>query len=124
MSRKLTMEQVSAAVDKARDAINVKRVYGDPIVHDGVTVIPAARVAGGGGGGGGTGPETDEGHPQGEGIGMGFGTAGKPAGAFVIKDGEARWVPAVDRNLTAILGVGVLAMLLLAARGIVHSLRH
>jgi len=35
----------------ARDAMTVKRVYGDPIERDGIMVIPAAKVAGGGGGG-------------------------------------------------------------------------
>jgi uncharacterized spore protein YtfJ len=33
----------------ARDAISVRKVFGDPVERDGVTVIPAARIAGGGG---------------------------------------------------------------------------
>ena len=32
-------------ISKARDAINVKRVYGDPYERDGVVVIPAASDA-------------------------------------------------------------------------------
>ena len=35
----------------ARDALSVRRVFGEPVERDGVTVIPAATVIGGGGGG-------------------------------------------------------------------------
>lgn len=42
-------------VSTAREALTVRRVYGDPYERDGVTFIPAARVSGGGGGGTGTG---------------------------------------------------------------------
>ena len=31
----------------ARDAISVRRVFGDPIEHDGVMVVPVAKVGGG-----------------------------------------------------------------------------
>jgi uncharacterized spore protein YtfJ len=66
------------AIDQARDAITVRRVYGDPYQEEGVTVIPAANVAGGGGAGG---------DAQGNGGG-GFGLRARPAGAWVIKDGD------------------------------------
>lgn len=72
----------------ARDAITVKKVFGDPVEKDGVTVIPAASVGGGGGGGGDT---------EGNGGG-GFGLAAKPAGAYVIKEGDVKWKPAVNAN--------------------------
>lgn len=39
-------------VNQTRDAITVRRVYGEPYQADGVTIIPAAHVVGGGGGGG------------------------------------------------------------------------
>jgi len=55
---------VQEVVGQARDAITVKRVFGDPYEKNGVTVIPAARIGGAGGGGGGEG----EG-PGGEGSG-------------------------------------------------------
>ena len=32
----------------ASDAITVRRVFGQPVTHDGTTVIPAASVWGGG----------------------------------------------------------------------------
>jgi uncharacterized spore protein YtfJ len=83
---------IDKLIGNAKDALTVRRVYGDPYEKDGVTFIPAARVAGGGGGGSGR----DENGPQGE--GGGFGMNATPAGAFVIKDGRVRWQPAVDPN--------------------------
>jgi uncharacterized spore protein YtfJ len=55
----------------ARDAITVRRVYGEPIEQEGMTVVPAAAVLGGGGGGG---------DSEGNGGG-GFGVAARPVGA-------------------------------------------
>jgi uncharacterized spore protein YtfJ len=82
------MPNVDEILAGARDAINVKRVFGDPIEADGVTVIPAAKVGGGGGGGG---DEADNG-------GGGFGLGAKPVGAYVIKGDDVKWVPALDVN--------------------------
>jgi uncharacterized spore protein YtfJ len=87
----------------ARDAVTVKRVYGEPVERDGVTVIPAAAVRGGAGGGG-----DNEGNGGG-----GFGLAARPIGAYVIQDGSVRWRPAVDVNRVLLL---VAAVVLLLAR--------
>lgn len=103
-------------MSKARDAITVKRVYGEPYEKDGVTVIPAAMVAGGGGGGSGS----DESGSNGE--GGGFGMGGRPAGAFVIKDGEVTWRPAVDPNRVLFV-VGMVAVTWLATRPFVARRR-
>jgi uncharacterized spore protein YtfJ len=90
-------------VTSARDMLSVRRVYAEPFEKDGVTVIPAASVAGGGGGG--------EGHDEkgGHGQGGGFGLGARPVGAYVVKAGEVRWVPAVDVNhvVTAVSAVAV-----------------
>ena len=80
--------KVDELLSGARDAISAKRVFGEPIEDQGVTVIPVAKVGGGGGGGGDT---------EGNGGG-GFGLAGKPAGAYVITAGEVKWKPAYDLN--------------------------
>jgi uncharacterized spore protein YtfJ len=85
-----TMEEL---VQGHRDAITVKKVFGDPYEKNGLTVIPAAKVMGGGGGGAG---ESTDG--EGQGSGTGFGIAAKPAGAYVIRGDEVRWQPAVDVN--------------------------
>jgi len=86
------MANVDEMFKGVRDAITVKRVYGDPIESDGVTVVPAALVRGGGGGGG------DAQHNG----GGGFGLQARPAGAWVIRDGEATWKPATDVNRVAL----------------------
>lgn len=101
-----------AFVDRARDVLTVKRVFGEPIERDGVTIIPAANVRGGGGGGGDT---------EGNGGG-GFGVSASPAGAFVIKDGVARWRPAIDVNRTVLMGQLVGIVLLLTVRSIVKTI--
>jgi uncharacterized spore protein YtfJ len=95
-----------------RDSITVQRVYGDPIDQDRVVVIPAASVGGGGGGGG---DNDDNG-------GGGFGLKARPVGAYVIKDGEVSWKPAIDvgRMLLGwqvVAGIAALALWAFARRG-------
>ena len=101
---------IQETIGKARDAITVKRVYGSAYERDGVTVIPAAAVAGGAGGGSGEGPETGQ-----SGGGGGFGLGARPVGAYVISDGKVRWEPAVDVNriATQAIAAALLAVLLL-----------
>lgn len=95
------MRTVDEIVSGVRDALSVKRVFGEPYERDGVTVIPAAAVGGGGGGGG---------DNVGNG-GSGFGLRGRPVGAYVIRDGQVSWAPAWDFNralLIALVGLVVL----------------
>ena len=92
-----------------RDAITVKRVFGDPIERDGMLVVPAAAVRGGGGGG----------SDQSNNGGGGFGLQARPVGAYVIRGGDVEWVPARDTTrLAAIVmgGVVLLALLLRSRR--------
>jgi uncharacterized spore protein YtfJ len=104
----------------AREALNVRQVFGEPVERDGVTVIPAATVIGGGGGGGGeSGREsTQDGEaaqPE-SGFGSGFGGVMWPAGAFEISEGRVKWRPAID--LTRVLLVALaLAIAVVRARG-------
>jgi uncharacterized spore protein YtfJ len=86
-------QTIEELVKGHRDAITVKRVFGEPFEKNGVTVIPAAKVMGGGGGGAGESPEG-----TGQGSGTGFGMAAKPAGAYVIRGDQVTWQPAVDVN--------------------------
>src|SRR6266513_3124896 len=81
-------------IDQVRDALTVRRVYGDPYQEEGVTVIPAASVAGGGGAGS---------DVRGNGGG-GFGLSARPVGAWVIRDGEVKWHPAHDLNRVIFMG--------------------
>ncbi len=50
-----------------------------------------------------------------------FGGVSKPAGAFVFKGGDVRWVPIVNRDLAAVLRAAILALSLLTARSIVRE---
>lgn len=102
---------INQFVSNAQDAITVRRVFADPYEKDGTTVIPAARVTGGGGGG--TGMEEAKG-TQGE--GGGFGVNAAPAGAFVIRAGEVRWIPAIDPH-RVIGAVAAVAVAILLTRG-------
>ena len=99
---------VADVIGQARDAITVKRVFGDPYEKNGVTLIPAAKIQGGAGGGAGESPEG-----QSKGSGSGFGVSARPAGAYIIREGgQVTWQPAVDVNRAVAIG-GVVALFFL-----------
>jgi uncharacterized spore protein YtfJ len=92
---------LDALLQGHRDAVSVRRIYGDPVEQDGVIVVPAAAVFGGTGGGG---------DAEGNGGG-GFGLIGRPVGAWVIKGGEVSWRPALDLTRLAVIGAVTLLSL-------------
>ena len=94
----------------ARDAVSVKRVYGDPYEKNGLTVIPAAAVRGGGGGGVGEHGSSDSGG------GGGFGLIARPSGAWIIEDGNVTWKPAIDVN-RIVLGGQMIALAAILVTG-------
>lgn len=100
---------ISEALAAAKDAITVKRVFAEPYEKDGLTVITAAAVAGGAGGGSGT----DSDGEQGE--GSGFGANARPVGAYVLRDGQLHWRPAIDLNRIVTM-VGLVAIVYLLRR--------
>ena len=102
---------VQETIAQARDAVTVKRVYGDAYERDGVTVIPAAAVSGGGGGGTAEGPEEGQ-----TGGGAGFGLGARPVGAYVIEDGSVRWEPAIDVSRIALQALIALILAALVLR--------
>src|SRR5439155_950161 len=61
-------------LEHARDALTVRRVFGDPIEREGVLVVPVARLMGGAGSGSGEG-----------GGGGGWGGAAAPAGGAELR---------------------------------------
>lgn len=101
-------ELIDGAVEHLRTSASVKAVYGEPIVTEGKTVIPVARVAFGFGGGSGVhhkpkqepngktpkakAPVEDEKEREGEGEGMGGGVSAKPVGVVEITDEETKFV--------------------------------
>jgi uncharacterized spore protein YtfJ len=108
--------KVEELVEKARDAATVSRVFGDPYEKGGVTFIPVARVAGGAGGGSGTDGES-------EGGGGGYGSRARPVGAYVIKDDEVTWLPAIDVTFIAFVGQIIAIVALLVLRTILKKRR-
>jgi len=93
---------IGKTLSGAQDALNARRVYGEPLERNGLTVIPAATVQGGGGGGG----SESEGSSDG---GGGFGLRARPVGAYVIRGEEVSWRPAIDLN-AVILGCQLLGL--------------
>lgn len=110
---------------QARDAMTVRRVFGDPIERDGTLILPVASVMGGAGGGGGPVPTSVEGAagagPM-TGEGYGFGMAARPLGVYVIRDDTVEWRPAVDRNRQLLLGAFVSVISILAVRAILLTI--
>ncbi|MGA7672097.1 MAG: spore germination protein GerW family protein [Nitrolancea sp.] len=106
--------EIPEFISNARDAMSVKRVFGEPYEKDGVTIITAAKVSGGGGGG--SGGDTK----GGQGSGGGFGMSASPVGAYVIKDGKVTWMPAVDVNRVILGGQLIAILMLLTVRGMMR----
>ena len=104
-------------IERARDVFSVRRVYGDPIEVGDLVVVPAATVSGGSGGGGGL--EAD----GRQGSGAGFGVHARPAGALVIRDGDARWEPAHDPERRLVAGTVVAVVGILAVKSLLKSRR-
>jgi len=111
---------VQEAMDKAKDAMAVGRVFGEPYDKDGLTVIPVAKIQGGAGGGSG---ENPKGEGAGTGTGSGFGVNAKPAGVYVIKGEDAVWRPAIDVNRVIAGGQIVALGALLLVRALIKARR-
>jgi uncharacterized spore protein YtfJ len=98
-------------VKRATDVAHVGRAFGTGYERNDCLVIPVCWIISVGGGGGGTegssSLESVEG-PGGGGGGGGFVSISWPLGAYVVKDGTARWVPAVDVTRLAIAGLALL----------------
>ena len=99
-----------------RVAVVVDRVVGSPVERDGATVIPVVTVRAAGGGGVGAAPE-------GEGSGGGWAAVARPVGAYVIRDGEVAYEPAIDVTRIVIGGQLLAALTLLLLRRILRRRR-
>ncbi len=105
---------VSTLFEGLRDTATVARVFGEPIVRDGVTIIPVARIMGGAGeGGAARRPGASGGR---------FGVRAAPAGVYVIRDGAVAWEPAIDMTAVIIGGEIVGLVCLLVVRSVVRAL--
>jgi uncharacterized spore protein YtfJ len=124
---------------KVSDNLSVRRAFGTAYEKDGTLIIPVALVAGGGGGGTArtargnpalpldSPPEGDtaahDAGPQDPGradAGGGFGGLIWPAGVYVVKGDQVRWVPAVHVTIIVLASLSlarVLARTLARRRG-------
>jgi uncharacterized spore protein YtfJ len=114
------MPDIDELLRGAQDAIAAKRVFGEPIERDGVTVIPTASVRGGAGGGGGRGSSPKQEEGEGEGAGGGYGFMAHPAGVFVIRGDQVDWRPALDLGKVILGGQLVAVTFLLVLRSILR----
>jgi hypothetical protein len=115
---------------KAGDNFSVRRAFGAAYEKDGILIIPVAIVAGGGGGGtarprgdkpaaGPDGPpeagltvrDATPQDPEGTDAGGGFGGLVLPAGAYVVKGDQVRWVPAVDVTIVVLASLSLVRVL-------------
>jgi len=109
-------------IQAAKEALSVRRVFGEAYVSGDTTVIPVAKVTGGSGMGyGGAHPselradgEREGAGFEGEGGGGGFGVRAKPAGVYVVRGGDVQWQPAIDVNRLALGGQLLVAVAVLA----------
>ena len=104
------MALINEVMESWKDAYAVRRVFGDSVEKDGLTVIPVAMVTGGGGGG--SGQAADE-EPSSEGEGGGFGGMVRPVGVYVVRADGVEWYPAVDVTLLSVAGIALGALIAL-----------
>jgi hypothetical protein len=131
---------VGNLLTKASENLSVRRAFGAAYEKDDMLIIPVAIVGGGGGAGTGRSRPRDpaagpgrppEGEPAGDDpapqdservdAGGGFGGLVLPAGAYVVKGGQVRWVPAVDMTIVVLASLSLVRVL---ARTWTRSRRH
>ena len=131
---------VGNLLTKASENLSVRRAFGAAYEKDDMLIIPVAIVGGGGGAGTGRSRPRDAAAgpgrpPEGElaghdlvpqdservDAGGGFGGLVLPAGAYVVKGGQVRWVPAVDVTIVVFASVTLVRVL---ARAWTRSRRH
>jgi uncharacterized spore protein YtfJ len=112
---------------KMAENLSVRRAFGTAYERDGVLVIPVALVAGGGGAGeGSTAPAGEapsragngashDHEPYGSGSGGGFGGLVVPVGTYVVRDGDVRFVPAVNVTLVVLAALATLRVIVRVA---------
>ena len=121
---------VGNVLAKASEHLSVRRAFGAAYEKDDMLIIPVAIVGGGGGAGTGRSRPRDsaagpgrppEREPAGQDLapqdsermdaGGGFGGLVLPAGAYVVKGGQVRWVPAVDVTIVVLASLSLVRVL-------------
>ncbi|UCH87239.1 MAG: hypothetical protein JSU97_02270 [Dehalococcoidia bacterium] len=106
-------ELLATISEKLKASADVKVVYGEPQVVEGKTIIPVAVASYGFGAGAGSGTG-----PQGEGggAGGGGGMRVKPLGVIEVTAERTRFIPVLDVNRLATLGLIALVVILFWVR--------
>lgn len=105
-----TIEDLLGRIGQIHERATARTVFGEPLRHNGRTVIPVARVQYGFGFGAGRDKESEEGEEETkEGGGGGGGLSVRPIAVLEITDTETKMKPIIDVNRLAIA-----AMLLVA----------
>ncbi len=94
------MPDDSRSKDEVRDQTSTKRVYGERIELDGVTIIPVAAVRHC------KCRKSDD--ENGKGCSH---TSARPVGLVVIRDGLVEWKPTLDLSRLALIGAAALGFL-------------
>lgn len=105
--------------ERLQRSASVKTVYGDPIVAEGKTIIPVARVAYGFGGGSGSQKvgSSKKQNPGEEGEGGGGGVAASPVGVVEITREDTRFISlGSTKKVAGALIAGLLAGILIGRR--------
>jgi uncharacterized spore protein YtfJ len=108
-------------IDKLQGGANVKTVYGDPIVAEGKTIIPVAKVAYCFGAGIAPGllplKEGEQPAERVERTGMGGGLRARPLGVVEVTKEETKFIPIDERGkLAGMLLIGFFLGLVIAGR--------
>jgi uncharacterized spore protein YtfJ len=106
-----TEELLATISERLKASADVKVVYGEPQVIEGKTIIPVAVASYGFGAGSGAGPQG-----EGGGAGGGGGMRVKPVGVVEITAERTRFIPIVDVNRLATLGLIALVVVLFWVR--------
>jgi uncharacterized spore protein YtfJ len=107
------LAKVNSQIDEMVDRMSPNAVFGEPIQHTGMTLIPVASVTYGFGSGQGWGRGKDEDAPadapMGEGGGAGGGGGGmaRPLGYIKIDADGAKWEPTVDPSRIVVGGMAL-----------------
>jgi uncharacterized spore protein YtfJ len=104
-----TRQSIRDILENALNKGDIRRVYGEPVERDGVTVVPIADIGSAFGFGAGSGGEPGK---EGEGGGGGGKVNSKALGYLEITEGGTRFRPVYDATKIATWGIVAATFLL------------
>jgi uncharacterized spore protein YtfJ len=100
-----TKEMIDSAMEHLQTMASVKTAYGDPVVMDGKTIIPVARVALGFGGGHKKIESAGDDATGADNVGGPGGVIAKPIGVVEINGQETKFIPFAQTKKLAIMAL-------------------